>query len=135
MSELADETDSKSVIRKGVWVRVPPPAVENLQYSVFIKKFDKRLGLDKKKLVGKCSRAFVLFTELKKAKAAPLTWSSLPISIFIIQYSIVDPILQRRRMYLQIHLKYHSNLPYLHILYHHRPYTSQAPTYQQAYPL
>ena len=26
MSELADETDSKSVIRKGVWVRVPPPA-------------------------------------------------------------------------------------------------------------
>ena len=28
MSELADETDSKSVIRKGVWVRVPPPAPE-----------------------------------------------------------------------------------------------------------
>lgn len=27
MSELADETDSKSVIRKGVWVRVPLPAV------------------------------------------------------------------------------------------------------------
>jgi hypothetical protein len=26
VSELADETDSKSVIRKGVWVRVPPPA-------------------------------------------------------------------------------------------------------------
>ena len=26
MSELADETDSKSVVRKGVWVRVPPPA-------------------------------------------------------------------------------------------------------------
>lgn len=26
MSELADETDSKSVIRKGVWVQVPPPA-------------------------------------------------------------------------------------------------------------
>ena len=26
MSELADETDSKSVIRKGVWVRVPLPA-------------------------------------------------------------------------------------------------------------
>ena len=26
MSESADETDSKSVIRKGVWVRVPPPA-------------------------------------------------------------------------------------------------------------
>ena len=25
VSELADETDSKSVIRKGVWVRVPPP--------------------------------------------------------------------------------------------------------------
>ena len=24
--ELADETDSKSVVRKGVWVRVPPPA-------------------------------------------------------------------------------------------------------------
>lgn len=28
VSELADETDSKSVIRKGVWVRVPPPAPE-----------------------------------------------------------------------------------------------------------
>ena len=27
MSELADETDSKSVIRKGVWVQVPLPAV------------------------------------------------------------------------------------------------------------
>ena len=26
VSELADETDSKSVIRKGVWVQVPPPA-------------------------------------------------------------------------------------------------------------
>lgn len=26
VSELADETDSKSVVRKGVWVRVPPPA-------------------------------------------------------------------------------------------------------------
>ena len=26
VSELADETDSKSVIRKGVWVRVPLPA-------------------------------------------------------------------------------------------------------------
>ncbi len=24
--ELADETDSKSVVREGVWVRVPPPA-------------------------------------------------------------------------------------------------------------
>ena len=26
VSELADETDSKSVIREGVWVQVPPPA-------------------------------------------------------------------------------------------------------------
>ncbi len=26
MSELADETDSKSVVRNGVWVRFPPPA-------------------------------------------------------------------------------------------------------------
>ena len=26
MSELADETDSKSVIRTDVWVRAPPPA-------------------------------------------------------------------------------------------------------------
>ena len=31
VSELADETDSKSVIRKGVWVRVPPPAPD--QYN------------------------------------------------------------------------------------------------------
>ena len=30
VSELADETDSKSVIRKGVWVRVPPPAPTNI---------------------------------------------------------------------------------------------------------
>ena len=28
VSELADETDSKSVVREGVWVRVPPPALE-----------------------------------------------------------------------------------------------------------
>ena len=28
VSESADETDSKSVIRKGVWVQVPPPAPE-----------------------------------------------------------------------------------------------------------
>ena len=27
VSELADETDSKSVVREGVWVRVPPPAL------------------------------------------------------------------------------------------------------------
>ena len=26
VSELADETDSKSVVSDGVWVRVPPPA-------------------------------------------------------------------------------------------------------------
>ncbi len=26
VSELADETDSKSVVSNGVWVRVPPPA-------------------------------------------------------------------------------------------------------------
>ena len=26
MSELADETDSKSVAREGVWVQVPPSA-------------------------------------------------------------------------------------------------------------
>ena len=26
VSESADETDSKSVVRKGVWVQVPPPA-------------------------------------------------------------------------------------------------------------
>ena len=43
VSELADETDSKSVIRKGVWVRVPPPAPnknktnprENLEFVLF----------------------------------------------------------------------------------------------------
>ena len=29
VSELADETDSKSVVREGVWVRVPPPALRN----------------------------------------------------------------------------------------------------------
>ena len=28
VSELADETDSKSVVSNGVWVRVPPPAPE-----------------------------------------------------------------------------------------------------------
>ena len=27
--ELADETDSKSVVRKDVWVQVPPPAPQN----------------------------------------------------------------------------------------------------------
>lgn len=27
MSELADEIDSKSVVLRGVWVQVPPPAL------------------------------------------------------------------------------------------------------------
>ena len=40
MSELADETDSKSVIRKGVWVRVPPPAVREIVKNLdFIRFF------------------------------------------------------------------------------------------------
>ena len=30
VSELADETDSKSVIHPGVWVRVPPPAPNSI---------------------------------------------------------------------------------------------------------
>ena len=34
VSELADETDSKSVIRKGVWVRVPPPAFQNIHLTI-----------------------------------------------------------------------------------------------------
>ena len=40
VSELADETDSKSVIRKGVWVRVPPPAPceETLLFEQFSRK-------------------------------------------------------------------------------------------------
>ena len=40
VSELADETDSKSVIRKGVWVRVPLPApfLELTFVSFFIVK-------------------------------------------------------------------------------------------------
>lgn len=29
VSELADETDSKSVVLAGVWVRVPPSALKN----------------------------------------------------------------------------------------------------------
>ena len=35
VSELADETDSKSVIRKGVWVRVPPPAPNQYNPNLF----------------------------------------------------------------------------------------------------
>ena len=35
VSELADETDSKSVVREGVWVRVPPPARESGNPSGF----------------------------------------------------------------------------------------------------
>ena len=31
MLELADETDSKSVVSDGVWVRVPPPAPNKKQ--------------------------------------------------------------------------------------------------------
>ena len=39
MSELADETDSKSVIRTDVWVRAPPPAVSKTPENVeFINK-------------------------------------------------------------------------------------------------
>ena len=36
MSELADETDSKSVIRKGVWVQVPLPALLMLKVAVMV---------------------------------------------------------------------------------------------------
>ena len=47
VSELADETDSKSVIRKGVWVRVPPPAVFAKPYfigfRIFYDKFRDKL--------------------------------------------------------------------------------------------
>ena len=32
MSELADDADSKSVARKGVWVRVPPPAFKTRNF-------------------------------------------------------------------------------------------------------
>ena len=39
MSELADETDSKSVIRTDVWVRAPPPAENKIPENVeFINK-------------------------------------------------------------------------------------------------
>ena len=38
MSELADETDSKSVIRKGVWVRVPPTAPQKTFVLIVVKK-------------------------------------------------------------------------------------------------
>ena len=31
--ELADETDSKSVVREGVWVRVPPSAPNETQLN------------------------------------------------------------------------------------------------------
>ena len=41
--ELVDETDSKSVVRNGVWVRVPPPAPQvdllELVKSFVISKF------------------------------------------------------------------------------------------------
>lgn len=30
VSELVDEIDSKSIIRKGVWVRVPPPVPKKI---------------------------------------------------------------------------------------------------------
>ena len=35
VSELADETDSKSVIHPGVWVRVPPPAPRRRGLYIF----------------------------------------------------------------------------------------------------
>ncbi len=33
--ELADETDSKSVVRKDVWVQVPPPAPNQYNPNLF----------------------------------------------------------------------------------------------------
>ena len=35
MSELADETDSKSVASNGVWVQVPPPAPNQYNPNLF----------------------------------------------------------------------------------------------------
>ena len=79
VSELADETDSKSVIHPGVWVRVPPPAPSRsklyIACSDFFQKserahsaapplqiepaalgFDLVLGADLKAVPRKCSR-------------------------------------------------------------------------------
>ena len=45
VSELADDADSKSVAREGVWVRVPPPAVsfpENIVFRGFFSKCSGR---------------------------------------------------------------------------------------------
>ncbi len=39
--ELADETDSKSVVLKDMWVRVPPPAPE----KKLLKKLNADLGV------------------------------------------------------------------------------------------
>ena len=36
VAELADATDSKSVARKGVWVRSPPPAIVSGKTSVLM---------------------------------------------------------------------------------------------------
>ena len=46
--ELADETDSKSVVSDGVWVRVPPPAPKSLENKVlfFLLVFGFRYSLN-----------------------------------------------------------------------------------------
>lgn len=45
MSELADETDSKSVVLMDVWVRVPPSALLLHEESLF-KRFFVLLEMD-----------------------------------------------------------------------------------------
>ncbi len=62
VSELADETDSKSVVSNGVWVRVPPPApkITTPQWGVVIFYVDK--WWDSKPRVKKTVR-WTVFTE------------------------------------------------------------------------
>jgi hypothetical protein len=40
--ELADETDSKSVVRKGVWVQVPPPAQKENRFCCFSEEMSQQ---------------------------------------------------------------------------------------------
>jgi hypothetical protein len=41
---MADATDSKSVVRKGVWVQVPPPVFKNLRETTFSGVLSCRIG-------------------------------------------------------------------------------------------
>lgn len=77
MSELADETDSKSVVREGVWVRVPPPAL----ITGILKGFPFFVAhAAQEKCLARTSSTFAGLYAVPYSRSISDTWSSSGVS-------------------------------------------------------